>query len=268
MATKVDIKKAFDTLDWKVLVVLLQFGFAAVFVDWILAILHSAQLSILVNAKVVRFFSCTRGVRQGDPLSPLLFYLVEEVLSRALSMAWSLGKIVHMSYSHGVYLPTHILYENYVMIFCTGIKSNIWCLLSIFHDYSTVFGQVINNSKSRFYTGAITTSCAQMIAGMLGFSAGVIPFTYLDCPMFKGKPKCIYFNAISDRIKVNLATWKGTMLSIMGRVQMVKLIIHGMLVFVYSFHVYMWPKHLLNNSHGSWVRFLGRLCSCVPGHLD
>jgi len=83
-----DISKAFDTLDWKfLLVVLTQFGISVVFVQWILAILQSARLSILVNAKAVGLFSCTRGVRQGDPLSPLLFCLAEEVLSRALSAA-------------------------------------------------------------------------------------------------------------------------------------------------------------------------------------
>jgi len=64
----------------------------------------------------------------------------------------------------------------------------------------------------------MTNSREQMITGLLGFSAGIIPFSYLGCPMFKGKPKCAYFLAITVRIEVKLATWKGTMLSIMGRV--------------------------------------------------
>jgi hypothetical protein len=80
--------------------VLHQFGFA----DWILAILQSPWHSIPVNARVVGFFCCARGVRQGDPLSSLLFCLAEEVLSRALSMARNAGMIVHISYSRGVFL--------------------------------------------------------------------------------------------------------------------------------------------------------------------
>ena len=130
MALKVDIKKAFDTLDWNFLIaVLRQFGFSSVFSDWILAILQSARLSILVNGKAVGFFSCSRGVRQGDPLSPLLFCIAEAVLSRALSLARNTGKIVPMSYSRGVSIPTHILYADDVMIFCAGTKQNIRCLL-------------------------------------------------------------------------------------------------------------------------------------------
>ena len=112
-------------------------------------------------------------------------------------------------------------------------------------------GQIINNSKSRFYAGAMATSRSQMIAGMLGFSAGNIPFSYLGCPIFKGKPKGIFFQSIVDRIKVKFVTWKGTLLSIMGRVQLVESIIHGMLV--YSFHIYMWPRRLLHQLD-SWIK--------------
>jgi len=56
---------------------------------------------------------------------------------------------------------------------------------------------------------------------------------------------------ITDRIKTKLSTWKGTSLSIMGRVQLVKSIIHGMLV--YSFHVYLWPRRLLR-SLDTWIK--------------
>jgi ribonuclease HI len=82
-----------------------------------------------------------------------------------------------------------------------------------------------------------------MIAGLLGFNAGAVPFLYLGCPIFQGKPKVAHFRMITDKIKNKLATWKGNILSIMGRVQLVKSIIHGMLV--YSFHVYHWPSRLL-----------------------
>jgi len=244
VALKVDISKAFDTLDWNFLIVVLtQFGFSSVFTQWILSILQSARLSILINAKAVGFFSCFRGVRQGDPLSPLLFCLAEEVLNRAISVARSGGRISPMVFARGIAFPTHILYADDIMIFCTGTKRNIRCLMNIFHDYSSVSRQLVNNSKSKFFTGAMNNARAQMLVDLLGFSAGVIPFTYLGCPIFKGKPKAVHFLSITDIIKAKLATWKGVSLSIMGRIQLVKSIIHGMLV--YSFHVYMWPRRLL-----------------------
>jgi hypothetical protein len=109
----------------------------------------------------------------------------------------------------------------------------------MFRLYGEVSGQVINKQKSRFYSGAISNSRLLSITNLLGFGSGSIPFNFLGCPIFVGKSTTIHFRAIIDKIKVKMASWKGVLLSIMGRVQLVRAIIHGMLV--YSFHVYAWP---------------------------
>ena len=98
MAYKVDIHKAFDTLSWKfLLLVLSRFGFHPSFVGWISTILRSAMLSIGINDCLVCFFPCSRGVRQDDHLSPLLFCLVEEVLSKGILKLVNDKKILHMA---------------------------------------------------------------------------------------------------------------------------------------------------------------------------
>jgi len=201
IALKVDISKAFDTLEWNFLVLVLSnFDFETTFIDWILAILKSVWLSILVNGKAVGFFACSRGVRQGGPLSPLLFCLAEEVLSRALSDSVARGRLTPMSYCRGTTFPTHVLYADDIMIFCTGLKKNIRELISIFNKYSAVSGQIVNNSKSRFFTGSMSVTRINMIANLLGFSVGTVPFLYLGCPIFQGKPKVIHFRSITDKI--------------------------------------------------------------------
>jgi len=60
---KVDIHKAFDTLSWKfLLLVLSRFGFHPSFVGWINTFLRLAMLSIIINGSLVSFFPCSRGV--------------------------------------------------------------------------------------------------------------------------------------------------------------------------------------------------------------
>lgn len=94
VALKFDIKRAFDTLDWNFLLkILSSFGFDHQFCKWIIVVLHSAKLSVFINGNSVGFFPCKRRVRQGDPLSPLLFCLAEEVLSRGISKLVDSGRL-------------------------------------------------------------------------------------------------------------------------------------------------------------------------------
>ncbi|XP_019434814.1 PREDICTED: uncharacterized protein LOC109341364 [Lupinus angustifolius] len=78
----------------------------------------------------------------------------------------------------------------------------------------------------------------------VGFFKGSLPFNYLGVPLFKGKPRRIHLQRIADRILAKLVTGKGSSLSIMGRVELVRSIIHSMLV--NSFHIYKWPTSLLD----------------------
>jgi hypothetical protein len=79
----------------------------------------------------------------------------------------------------------------------------------------------------------------------LGFSIGSVPFHYLGVPIFKGKPKRIHLQVLADKVKAKLASWKGHSLSLMGRVQLVQSVIHGMLL--YSFKIYSWPRSLVKH---------------------
>ncbi|XP_019435878.1 PREDICTED: uncharacterized protein LOC109342329 [Lupinus angustifolius] len=115
LALKLDIKKVFDTIDWQFLMDTLRaFGFNITFINWIFIILNSAKLSISVNGQSVGFFSCKRGVGQGDPLSPLLFCLAEDVLSRGLAKLLHERKISSISGPRGIQITSHVLYADHI----------------------------------------------------------------------------------------------------------------------------------------------------------
>jgi len=144
---KVDIHKSFGTRSWKfLLLVLTRYGFHPLFVGWISTILRSAMVSIRINGNLVGFFTLSKGVKQSDPLSPLLFCLVDKVFSRGISKLVNDKKILHMASPQGYLTPSHILYVDDIFFFCrTDIKSlrNLSIFLKTYGDFS---GQHVNNS--------------------------------------------------------------------------------------------------------------------------
>lgn len=128
-----DIRKAFDALNRDVfLKVLERFGFSSKFCRQIADNLHSAKVSIIVHGSLVGYFSCTRGVRQCDPLSPLLFRLVEDFLSHLFAKLVESGDIIPMLATRYVNAHSHFFNVDDLLMFViirslTFIK--LWRLL-------------------------------------------------------------------------------------------------------------------------------------------
>lgn len=130
-------------------------------------------------------------------------------------------------------------------IFCKGTLKTIKSLISLFEDYGKVSGQKINKDKFLLFHGCIPKRCMSSICNLLGFRVGDIPFEYLRVPIFKGNLSIIHRQPVVDKIKLKLIAWKGKLLSLMGRVQLVKSVIEGSLM--YSFRIYHWPFSLIND---------------------
>lgn len=88
MLLKLDFSKAFDSLSWMhIKKVLIAFGFAAPWVRWVMSLISSSVFSILFNGIPSSPFHPSRGIRQGDPLSPFLFVIMAEGLGRSIKSA-------------------------------------------------------------------------------------------------------------------------------------------------------------------------------------
>ena len=91
---KLDFEKAYDKISWTFLMdCLRQRGFDEKWCMWIWDVMTSGTLSVKVNDSIGSYFKCGKGVRQGDPLSPLLFNIAADTLSKMISLAQS-NKII------------------------------------------------------------------------------------------------------------------------------------------------------------------------------
>eukprot|EP00253_Pinus_taeda_P019311 PITA_19311 len=91
---KIDLSKAYDRISWTYLRMLLtHLGFNLEFINWIMGCVISVSFAVLINGASSQFFKGQRGLRQGCPLSPFLFLLVAEGLSRLILEARRTGLV-------------------------------------------------------------------------------------------------------------------------------------------------------------------------------
>lgn len=108
-------------------------------------------LSVNINGALHGFFACSCGVLQGDPFSPLLFCLAEEVISRKILQLVSNRKLDLISGPKKITVPSHILFADDVLIFCKEKISNLKYLITAFKEYAFVSGQHANYGKSYIF---------------------------------------------------------------------------------------------------------------------
>jgi len=117
---KIDLSKDYDRVNCLYLRLLLtHLGFHLDFIRWIMSCITLVSFAVLINGVVSQFFHFERGLRKGFQLSPLLFLLVAEGLSRFLKKAHSGEEFGGILVSQ-VLSITHLLFVEYILIFCDG----------------------------------------------------------------------------------------------------------------------------------------------------
>ncbi|XP_055814708.1 uncharacterized protein LOC129884436 [Solanum dulcamara] len=182
-----------------------------------------------VNGSRHGFFHSTRGLKQGDPLSPALFILGAEVLSRLMN------KLHHHPQFHGFYMSqkgpqiNHLSFADDIIIFASGRKQTLTLIMETLDTYEKTSGQLINKHKSHFMIPSNAfQSTVQRIKDITGFTQKSSPITYLGCPIYIGRQRIIYYSELIAKVVNKITGWQAKILSYGGRVTLVKHVIQAM----------------------------------------
>jgi hypothetical protein len=149
MFLKMDIVKAFDKMEWKLILAIMQhLGFHTTWLKWIESCISSTSFSILLNGSPYGLFSPKRGLRQGDPLSPFLFILGSELLSRLLLKEERIGNIKGMKIARASSVINHLLFANDLLLFGKASLLEATSIKGCLDKYCSWSGQSINSRKS------------------------------------------------------------------------------------------------------------------------
>ena len=205
---KLDIEKAYDHVNWEALLNLLnRMGFGVKWCKWIRTCISTIQFSVLINGSLADIFGSLRGLRQGDPLSPLLFLIMMEVFSRMLRRVEGAGLIRGFKVEGrrgGGECVTHLLFADDTILFCDADVEQILHIRLLLLSFQAVIGLKVNVYKSEMVPrGEIVDVHA--LAEILGCRVGELPMSYLGMPLgaFHNSPSI--WNPILEKFERKLA---------------------------------------------------------------
>ena len=220
---KLDFHKAFDSVAWGFLDwVLKQMAFPDKWREWIRVCVMSASASILINGSPTTPIKMQRGLRQGDPLSPFLFDIVAEPLNLLIKKAISMNLWEGLEVCKRGVKISHLQYADDTILFC---PPDMDCLLNIKSTlilFELASGLRVNFHKSSLIDINIDKSWLDLAAQKLLCKIGEVPFTYLRLPIGGKTNSIAAWDPVIDRMHKKLASWKGNLLSIGGRVVLIK----------------------------------------------
>lgn len=146
---KLDMQKAYDRVEWDFLRdYMLKLGFSSIWVQRVMECITTSTLSVRFNGENLPYIHPTRGLRQGDPLSPYLFILVANVLSILIQQALHMGNLKGITLNRWCPTLSHLLFADDVVFFLDGKLRECQNLANLLNQYCLATGQTVNRNKS------------------------------------------------------------------------------------------------------------------------
>ena len=244
MAIKTDMSEAFDRVEWSFLrTLMLKLGFSSKWVDWIMTCIETVSYQVLINGEPKGSISPSRGIRQGDPLSPYLFIICTEALIARIKQAEWFGKIQGFHLSRASPPVSHLLFADDSLFFCKADCQQSSEIISISRQYGEASGQQINFSKSSvMFRSKIQPQMKSDIKRILRIHQEGGMGTYLGLSEQIHGSKAQVFAFVQDRLRSRINTWSSKFFSKGGKEVLIKSVAQALPTYVMS--CFLLPKNI------------------------
>nr|GEZ19827.1 reverse transcriptase domain, reverse transcriptase zinc-binding domain protein [Tanacetum cinerariifolium] len=245
-AFKIDIKKAYDTVEWDLLsCTLKQFRFPELLVKWIMNCVTSTSFTVNVNGDHTGFFRGMRGLRQGDPLSPYIFMIVMKVFNLVLRRQIDKNQYFIFHWQYKELKLTHLYFTDDLLLFCNGDSCSVAVLKNVLTEFRGLSGLLPNLFKSTIFFGYVREASRLRILKLMSFRVGFLPVRYFGVPLISKRLYIKDCQLLIDKARKRLLDWKSKSLSFASRLQLIMYVVSSMKIYWAS--VFILPSAIAND---------------------
>jgi hypothetical protein len=255
MALKLDMAKAYDKMEWEFIrEVLLASGFPPNFTKIIMECISTVSYQILINGQPSRCIVPERGIRQGDPLSPYVFILCDNVLSGLMHKEPQNNNLHGIQIARGAPKITHLLFADDSLFFARANQQEAESINCVLHTYQTASGQTVSLEKSEVsYSRNMPENAKLMICNKIGVKVVTSHAKYLGLPVLFGRSKKEIFSFVKDRVWKKIKGWKEKCLSRAGKGTLIKAVAQAIPNYIMS--CYKIPVGCCKDIEGMLAKF-------------
>jgi hypothetical protein len=255
MAVKLDMAKAFDQMEWSFLLHIFRLlGFNDLWIHMIHQCLSSVKFSVMLDGSPYGNFSSSRGLRQGDPLSPFLFILGAEALSRLILSEENNGKLHGIQISRNSPSVSHLAYADDFFFFSKAKVSEAETFLLCLKKYEGWSGQMVNFTKSSiFFSKNTKPPIISAITAILNLRQIPPLAKYLGLPLFFHRNKAAAFEEIKQKVLNRISGWKSKLLSQAAKTILIKTVANS--IPTYSMSLFKFPRGLCKDLDSASRKF-------------
>jgi len=234
MAIKLDLEKAYDRLRWDFIQdTLVEMRIPDSLVKAIMSCVTSCTLNILWNGKPSETFQPSRGVRQGDPLSPYLFVAGMDRLSQLIEAYCMKGDWQAIPITRNGTRLSHLMFADDVVLLGEASKTQAQVMMKCLLEFCQASGQKISLEKSKVYFSPNTNAATiAEICSILNMPATADFGRYLGVPTLHGRVTNAHYQDVIKRVENRLAGWKAKCLSMAGRLTLIQSTINAIPAYV------------------------------------
>ncbi|XP_019252629.1 PREDICTED: uncharacterized protein LOC109231421 [Nicotiana attenuata] len=173
---KIDLRKAYDTVEWDFVREMLHVPHK--FIHWIMQCITTTRYSIALNGGVYGNIEGKRGLRQGDPISPLIFVICMEYFTRIMQQVTTIQGFEFHTKCRGLKL-NHLCFADDVLLFCKGEMASVMLMLRGLAAFSEATGLRTNAAKSNIYSANMNEQDLVDLCDLTGYKRGYVQQDWL-----------------------------------------------------------------------------------------